>query len=64
MTDLVTLRACFLCHRDAPIKYGTYVRVSWPDGSVKDICDDCWEKGNEGLAFLDECLDMEGDDYD
>lgn len=55
---LVTLRACVLCHRDAPIRYGTYRRVSWPDGSVRELCDDCFEK-----ADVTETLDMsEGDE--
>ena len=55
--DLVTLHACFLCRRDAPIRNGTYVRVGWPDGTVKDICDDCFEK-----ADVEERLDMSEDD--
>lgn len=55
--DLVTLAdSCFLCKRSDPIKHGTYVRVSWPDGSVKDICDDCFEK-----ADVVETLDMTED---
>jgi hypothetical protein len=56
--DLVTIHDCFLCKRSDPIKHGTYVRVSWPDGSVKDICDDCWEKADR----VDEYLDMTEDD--
>lgn len=56
---IVLDRACYLCHRTDPIRYGTFVRVAWPDGFVRDVCDDCWSK-NEGH---DEVLDMEeGDD--
>ena len=62
MVDLVTLGdGCFLCHRSDPIKHGTYVRVSWPDGSVKDICDDCYQKADvdETLDYTEE-FDREG----
>ncbi len=63
MIDLTPLaRACFICHRTAPITHGTYVRVGWPDGSVQDVCDDCVEKADRDEP-LDEELDLnpEGD---
>lgn len=49
--------ACFLCKRTDPIAHGTYVRVSWPDGSVKDVCDDCYAKSD-----WDQRMDMGEDD--
>jgi hypothetical protein len=56
---LTTLRPCYLCKRD--VKDDCYVRVSWPDGLVHDVCDDCIAKADEGEPW-DERLDMTTED--
>lgn len=53
--DSMSTGACSLCHRDHG---GNYVRVSWPDGSVRDVCDICMEKADEGRPH-DETLTYE-----
>lgn len=53
---------CHICKDSEAIKHGTYVRVAWPDGFVREVCDTCWARDTEGM---DERLDMEeGDDGD
>lgn len=48
--------SCAICRRSEPLVWGTYVRVSWPDGSVREVCDLCMERADEGLG-VDETLD-------
>jgi hypothetical protein len=60
MIETMRARRCYLCHRD--ISDGLYVRVSWPDGHVRDVCDVCYARADDDSP-LDETLDMsEGDD--
>lgn len=49
--------ACFLCHAD--ISHGDYVRVGWPDGSVRDVCDTCVSRADDSEP-LEEYLDARG----
>lgn len=50
--------SCFLCRSD--ISNGDYVRVSWPDGSVRDICSTCVSRADDRES-LEERLDWKGE---
>jgi hypothetical protein len=36
---------CLMCFGD--IEHGAYVRVAFPDGSVRELCDTCMERADD-----------------
>lgn len=61
-SDKCEVSRCYFCHRTLGWNDHDWVNTSAPDGSVRAVCDDCFEKGNEE-QYLDEVLDMtEGDE--
>ena len=46
-TPVEVAEPCFWCHRLAPILDGTYVRIALPGGEVVNVCDVCFERGQD-----------------
>jgi hypothetical protein len=42
------MNGCYFCHRTRPIENGTYTLMDFGHRlGIQEVCDDCYEKGNE-----------------
>jgi hypothetical protein len=55
-----TCRRCWVCRRVLGEHDHDWINTSAPDGSVRGICDPCWEKADD---WLEEGLDYTEDDF-
>ncbi len=55
------IRRCHWCRRILGDNDHDWHRVFRPDGSVADVCDPCWQSGDEGVEIP---LDYTEDDDD